>query len=292
MFYDPVTEKLYDYVGGEKDLRARLIRAIGDPHERIREDRLRMIRGIRLACRFHFEIEKKTEEAIRAHAGELFPSVAIERVVQEFEKAHLFDNLPGMLAMLHDYHLLSSIFPELASVSMQELFDRLQPLKSYPRDAPLIAFLLPLFPSFTLDNQLDLAKKLKISNTDQQFIAYLFHAHELMSRDHVENVEWAHLYAHHFWKNALAIEAAHLPPEEETSFTTAHEKRLLALQPAINRIEQRTPVVTSDDLKKAGIKPGKMMGNLLKEAERISCNEKIYQPGPIIKRLQQSGLWP
>ena len=64
MFYDPIQEKLLDYVGGQKDLELKTIRAIGDPHERIKEDRLRMIRAIRLSCRFQFAIDPLTEKAL------------------------------------------------------------------------------------------------------------------------------------------------------------------------------------------------------------------------------------
>ena len=71
-----------------------------------------------------------------------------------------------------------------------------------------------------------------------------------------------------------------------------HEKRMHILQPAIERIRNRTPVVTSSELQKAGIAPGKAMGILLKEAERIACNEQIYEPEPIIERLRQSAFWP
>lgn len=172
MFYDPINEKIYDFVNGRKDLEARIIRAIGNPHERIKEDRLRMIRGIRLACRFGFTIEKKTQDAIHAHAKELFPAVAIERIVQEFEKSHLFRNLPKMLLMLHEFGLLYPIFPDMEEIAPPELAMRLEPLSRYPQAAPLIAFLLPLFPSYTLEQQLDLAKKLKLSNLEQQFVSF------------------------------------------------------------------------------------------------------------------------
>src|SRR3984885_11348242 len=76
MFWDPLEKKLYDYVGGQEDLHQGLIRAIGNPHERFYEDRLRMMRAVRYATRFHFPIEAKTYEAIRDHAHALLPSVA------------------------------------------------------------------------------------------------------------------------------------------------------------------------------------------------------------------------
>ncbi|HEX5035421.1 MAG TPA: CCA tRNA nucleotidyltransferase, partial [bacterium] len=113
MFYDPLKGEILDFVGGQKDLKQGLIRAIGNPHERIREDRLRMIRAIRLACRFRFQIEPETEQAIRAHALELLPAVAIERIVQELEKAHAFGTLRPTLIQLHDFGLLTPIFSSI-----------------------------------------------------------------------------------------------------------------------------------------------------------------------------------
>lgn len=296
MFYDPIHQELLDYVGGRADLQARVVRAIGDPHERIKEDRLRMIRAIRMACRFQFEIEQKTQHAIRAHATELFPAVAIERIVQELAKGHAFGHLQKMLLMLYDYDLLSPIFPELTSITKEELQKRLEPTYRYPHESPLIAFILPML-NLHLDQQIALAKRLKLSKADLQFITFLFRAREIIGDDqhHVrtaENVEWAHLYANELWPSVFPIIAAHIDPKKEKAFRDEHEKRMKHLHPAIERIRKNTPLVTSQDLKNAGIAPGKQMGILLKEAERIACNENLNDSSAALKRLQQSPLWP
>src|ERR1700678_3922236 len=68
LFYDPVAEKLIDYVGGEADLRAKVLRAIGVPADRFGEDQLRLLRAIRFAARLNFKIEPYTWEAICAMA--------------------------------------------------------------------------------------------------------------------------------------------------------------------------------------------------------------------------------
>src|SRR5277367_6004013 len=68
LFFDPVAERLIDYVGGEADLRAKVLRAIGEPADRFAEDQLRLLRAIRFATRLNFKIEPKTWEAIRAQA--------------------------------------------------------------------------------------------------------------------------------------------------------------------------------------------------------------------------------
>jgi poly(A) polymerase len=83
LFEDPLDDnRIIDYVGGRADLDAKVIRAIGDPHARLREDALRMLRAVRFAARFEFEIEAETAEAIRAAAGDL-RGVSRERIGQE-----------------------------------------------------------------------------------------------------------------------------------------------------------------------------------------------------------------
>ena len=69
MFLDPLTDTLIDYVGGHSDLKNHLLRAIGDPESRFREDRLRILRAIRLAAKFQFQIEPSTLAAIKSMAG-------------------------------------------------------------------------------------------------------------------------------------------------------------------------------------------------------------------------------
>jgi poly(A) polymerase len=271
MFYDPLKKEILDFVDGQKDLKQKIIRAIGNPHERIREDRLRMIRAIRLACRFQFQIDKETEAAIRAHAGELFPSVAIERVVQELEKSHRTNKLRPTLLLLHDYQLLPSLFPTLKGVSLSELEKRLAPLHNYPHRAPLIAFLIELFPNISLDEQLKLCKSLKLSNADMQFAALLHHAKTLLKRSDL--YEWAYFYAHPSSPIILPILAAHQP--NPTTFEQEQEERIAKLREAIERIQNKDPIIKSEDLAKLGIPPSKEMGLLLKEAERLFINEGL-----------------
>ena len=282
MFYDPIREQVIDYVHGQEDLKAGIIRAIGNPHERIREDRLRMVRAIRMACRFGFTIEPATAAAIRAHAAELFPAVAIERIVNELEKGLAFRKLPEMLRGLNGYGLLESIFPALRGVALRDLEERMAPLQHYPVSAPLIAWLLPLFAFHPLELQLELTQALKLPNLDRQFITFAFHAKELLEkRRPVEDVEWAYFYANRFSQDVLLIAAAH-----KTINIEEHEVRRQELQFAIDRIVQKRPLVQAKDLMEAGVVPGKEMGELLMEAERIAINQRIEDPLAVVKLLR------
>jgi poly(A) polymerase len=85
MFYDPLGEEVIDYVGGRADVDARLVRAIGDPNERLEEDHLRMLRAVRFAARLGFAIEAETYAAVQRHADRI-RTISAERVRQELEQ--------------------------------------------------------------------------------------------------------------------------------------------------------------------------------------------------------------
>lgn len=79
LFYDPIEDKLIDYINGIKDIEARVIRMIGDPEVRLIEDPIRMLRAMRLAHKIGFSIEPVLRAAIQRHASELLKSVLPRR---------------------------------------------------------------------------------------------------------------------------------------------------------------------------------------------------------------------
>ena len=85
LFYDPVAEKLHDWVGGEKDLRAKIIRTIGPPEERFAEDHLRLLRAVRFAAQLNFEIEPQTFAAVKSLAPKI-KLISAERIRDELIK--------------------------------------------------------------------------------------------------------------------------------------------------------------------------------------------------------------
>lgn len=113
MFFDPVTYRVIDHVGGEADLRARILRAIGDPQARFKEDRLRILRGVRIAARFGLTIEPGTEAAIRAMAPLLAHGVSAERIADEHRKVLADPNRAAGLRLLMDLGLAAVVLPEL-----------------------------------------------------------------------------------------------------------------------------------------------------------------------------------
>ncbi len=142
LFYDPVTQKIHDWIGGQKDLRARIIRTIGPPEERFAEDHLRLLRAVRFAARLGFEIEPRTFAAVQGLAANI-RRISAERVRDELIKLFAPPALPfGVppsggssgkapkppeggtpsaapvargLELLRDSRLLSFILPELVA---------------------------------------------------------------------------------------------------------------------------------------------------------------------------------
>ncbi|HYA17914.1 MAG TPA: CCA tRNA nucleotidyltransferase [Bryobacteraceae bacterium] len=115
LLMDPVTGEVIDYVGGRADLEAKIIRAIGDPEVRFREDHLRLLRAIRFAVRLGFEIEPKTFRAMRELAP-LIESVAAERVRDELIRILTEGGARRGLELMDACGLLGEILPEVAAM--------------------------------------------------------------------------------------------------------------------------------------------------------------------------------
>jgi putative nucleotidyltransferase with HDIG domain len=120
MFYDPVEDKVIDYVGGQIDLEKKIIRAIGDPDRRFAEDHLRMLRAVRFAHTLGFEIEPATRAAIQKHAPDL-AKISAERIENEFSRTLTESLRPGdALKELVDLGLINYIMPEILPMIGQE----------------------------------------------------------------------------------------------------------------------------------------------------------------------------
>ncbi|MFM8286942.1 MAG: CCA tRNA nucleotidyltransferase, partial [Planctomycetaceae bacterium] len=112
LFYDPLESRLYDYVGGQADLDRRLLRAIGDPVARFTEDKLRMLRAVRLSARFEFELEEQTALAVRQMASQVVV-VSAERIAQELRKILLHRTRRIAIDRADWLGLLHQVLPEL-----------------------------------------------------------------------------------------------------------------------------------------------------------------------------------
>jgi poly(A) polymerase len=102
-----------DFVGGLDDLKAGIVRAIGDPHLRFAEDKLRMLRAVRFAARFEFDIETATKAAILNQAGSI-RQVSNERIRDELTRMLTEGHARRAFEMLDETGLLVEVLPEVA----------------------------------------------------------------------------------------------------------------------------------------------------------------------------------
>ena len=114
LFFDPAADAVLDFVGGRADLAARVVRAIGNPAVRFEEDRLRMLRAVRLAAELGFTIEPGTFDAIHRHA-ESIRTVSAERIRDELIRMVTGPDPGRALALLRDTGLLAAVLPEIAA---------------------------------------------------------------------------------------------------------------------------------------------------------------------------------
>jgi poly(A) polymerase len=130
LFYDIGTFSIIDYTGGLEDLRHRLVRCIGDPSERFREDPVRMLRAVAMAARLDFTLDPPIDRALAAHRGELARS-APPRLIEELYKLLRSGAAEQAFLMLAEHRLLEPIAPELQARAGPALWRALASLDAY-----------------------------------------------------------------------------------------------------------------------------------------------------------------
>jgi poly(A) polymerase len=126
MFHDPVADRFIDFVGGRDDLRTRTLRAIGDPAARFREDKLRLLRAVRFAARFGYDIDPATWEALRTRAADIH-AVSAERIREELVRILVHPNRLHGFDLLDRSGLLREVLPEIEALKGCE-----QPVQFHP----------------------------------------------------------------------------------------------------------------------------------------------------------------
>ena len=185
LFFDPIRNEVIDYVSGREDLAAGVVRAIGEPLDRFREDKLRMLRAVRFAATFRFHLDTRTADAIRQFATEL-NQVSVERIAQELRRMLSHSSRATAVKMLEETSLLAEVLPEITSTSgllqQDEILDALGLLESISFEAALSLLLRPLYPSGEQETRRRVARieevcrRLKMSNEEIDCVCWLLNS--------------------------------------------------------------------------------------------------------------------
>ncbi len=112
LFYDPVSKQVIDFVGGQFDIQRRVVRAIGNPRERLAEDKLRLLRAIRFAATFDFELDVETAHAVREMAPQIV-AVSPERIAMEMRRLLTAERAEAGVRLLLATGLAGAVLPEI-----------------------------------------------------------------------------------------------------------------------------------------------------------------------------------
>lgn len=272
MFYDPIARKVVDHVDGQADIRARLIRAIGEPDRRFHEDHLRLLRAIRFAARLKFTIESKTWSAIRKHAAEI-GRISPERIREELDMILCDRNRAWAFDQLVAAGLLAHLWPS-AATALPRAKEIQNILTALPKDAGFELGMAVIFGGMAPYDVDDACDALRCSNQSKQTIGWLVAKADTL--DDPQKVSLADLkllmnnpaFPDLMCLLAARLKAAGLPP-------TAHRQisaRAKAIKPADIA---PPPLLTGHDLPALGAKRGPAYKKILDRVYYAQLNEEL-----------------
>lgn len=275
MFYDPIDARVLDYVGGEADLAARVVRAIGDPHERVREDKLRMLRAVRFTATLDFALEGRTAAAVREMADQL-TVVSTERIAQELKKMLVDPHRRRAIELCADVALLPLILPELsADAAERETTLRMLSLLEQPSFELAFAALLHSLPARPA--VYDICRRLKLSNDESDRVTWLVaHQNDLIDAPSQTLARLKRTLAEPFRNDLINLLRVKLLASEADLQPVLFCDEYLARTP--QAIIDPPPLMTGDILKSLGLNPGPAFKSLLEAIRDAQLNGLIESP--------------
>jgi poly(A) polymerase len=307
LFFDPVGGKLHDWVGGQADLQARVIRTIGSPAERFGEDHLRLLRAVRFAAQLDFALDPTTLAAVQANAPSI-QMVSAERIRDELLKLVRPPQAARGLELLQESRLLEHILPEVATFSgcqqspdyhpEGDVFEHVRRmLAELPANAP---------PSLAWAVLLHDVGKPVTASSDAASGEIHFYGHEKVGADMAHVLLTRLRFPRKQIDEIVAVVEQHMQFKDVRQMRKATLRRLLLrptfpLELALHRLDclgshgrldhyeflvaeaealarqpaVKPPLLTGDDLLALGLPPGPEIGALLAEARDLQLQDEL-----------------
>lgn len=305
LFYDPIAEKIIDYVGGRADIERKVIRAIGDAHRRFSEDKLRLLRCVRLAANLQYDIEPATFAAVK----ELSPQIAVvsaERIRDELIKTFTRPHAGRGLQLLADSGLLREVLPEVAAMQGVEQPPEFHPegdvfvhvkmmldlLPPNPGEVLAFAVLLhdvgkpPTFeraPDRIRFNEHDrvgaemaeiILRRLRFSNEQIDRIVVCVREH--MRFQHVQQMRPSKVKRFLQWETfSDELELHRIDCLSSHKFLDNYNFMKTKAAELPPEVVKPKPLLTGHDLLALGLTPGPQVGRILAEVEELQLEERL-----------------
>lgn len=270
MYYDPIEDKVIDIVKGQKDLKKGLIKAIGNPIERFKEDYLRMLRAIRFACQLDFQVDDATFEAVVKNSSNI-TKISYERISSEIQAIFTNPNRIKGYELLKKSGLLENIFKEQR---LDCLLKASEILKNLPKNANFQLVLAVLCYYLPVKEAIDVSSMLKLSNSQIKHIKFLLiHKKDLFEKD-MQLADLKMIYAEPFFDdlvvlNKAVIKTQKLPDKDFVNnlkiIKTFQDKQILP-----------KPLLNGNQIIEFGAKQGPGLGKICRQLYREQLNEKIH----------------
>ncbi len=294
LFFDPLADQVIDYVGGQDDLKARRLRAIGNPSDRFREDHLRLLRAVRFAARFDLTIEPATADAIRVHAP-MLTRISPERIADELRLMLTPPTRQSAWLLLWEFALVDVIFRFLPSAESLEfrrersIFLAAAPGVGIPFGLALAAGALcyrwqsspAATDTRTLLHRAEIQKMvramrqaLRISNDESDQMTRTLQIVGPMLAERPPTLAMK--------KRFLASPASGLSRHllDALAAIGQHASRIASLRDELAAIEQTeyapAPFITGDDLTAAGLKPGPHFRHILDAVYDAQLEDRVH----------------
>ncbi len=272
LFYDPVDDRLIDFVGGRQDLRSGLLRTIGDPNDRFAEDRLRMLRAVRFAATLGFEIDPATRSAVVQHSRSL-EVVSGERIGAEMRRLLVSRFALRGINDLVQLDLAGKVLPELLQMQISSVAARCEAARSDDFRYQLAAILsLSSDPSQALRG---VSECWKLSNEETRAISSALKFHRLLTE--FNETAWSvtqPIMINRDIESILdlaAVIAESQPNDQWRRSVSAARQRLDWSKDRLNP----DPFLTGDDLRELGVPPGPEYSKLLSKARSLQLDGEL-----------------
>lgn len=284
LFYDPIDKCVIDYVGGQDDLDARVVRAIGDPSERFAEDHLRMLRAVRFATRLDFAIDPATADAIRKNADKI-TRISPERIREELDKMFTQPTRSKSLTIMSEMGLLDHLWPG-ADWPTDRVERAAKILAALGDEADLVLSLAALLRECSPDDAAQVGNNLRCSNEHIEHIRWLLrHYNRLSKAETLGLSDLKKLIAHERFDDLLTLHrAVCIAKGYPLDANDAARRRRDAIP---SEEVSPSPFITGLDLISLQLEPGPRFKEILDTLYDAQLNNELSSREQALQRLRQ-----